>query len=118
MNGLKTFVLKGDLVQLAVAFIMGTAFAAVVTTFTAVITDLIAKILGGNPDFNGWRPGGIHVGAFVTALIAFLIMATVLYLFVVVPYNRAKQRYFPDEVAPEDPQLVVLREIRDELATR
>ncbi|HET7071223.1 MAG TPA: MscL family protein, partial [Nocardioides sp.] len=58
MTGFKNFVLRGNLVELAVAFIMATAFAAVVTAFTAIILDLIGKI-GGTSNFSGYTPGGV-----------------------------------------------------------
>lgn len=59
LTGFKEFILRGNLVELAVAFIIGTAFATVVTSFTAVILSLIAKITGGeNPNMTSFQPGG------------------------------------------------------------
>ena len=66
MKGFKEFILRGNLVELAVAFIMATAFAAVVTPSSRVILDTIGK-LGGTPDFSHYAPGGVHLGAFFTA---------------------------------------------------
>ena len=116
MKGFRDFVMRGNLVQLAVAFIVGAAFATVVKTFTDVILSLIGKI-GGNPDFNGIAPGGVPVGAFLTALVAFIIVAVVVYFFVVQPYEAAKARFSRTEVdaAPDD-DVVLLTEIRDLLA--
>ena len=68
MKGFKEFVLRGNLVELAVAFVMATAFAAVVTAFVQVILDIIGKV-GGSPDFSNYAPGGVHAGVFLTALI-------------------------------------------------
>lgn len=116
MNGFKKFLLQGDLVSLAVAFIIGGAFALVVNSFTKVVMDLIGK-LGGKPNFSDWAPGQVHVGAFITALISFVILAAVVYFFVVVPYTKAKERYFPDPV-PGATELDVLKEIRDSLQHR
>ena len=115
MTGFKNFILRGNLVELAVAFIMATAFAAVVTAFTAIILDLIGKI-GGTANFSKYAPGGVHVGAFLTALITFLVIAAVVYFFVVKPYTIAKERWFPspEPGTPEDIKL--LQEIRDLLA--
>ena len=115
MTGFKNFILRGNLVELAVAFIMATAFAAVVTTFTAIVLDLIGKI-GGTPNFSKYTPGGVHVGAFLTAVVTFLIIAAVVYFFIVVPYTKAKERWFPspEPGTPEDVKL--LQEIRDLLA--
>jgi large conductance mechanosensitive channel len=117
MTGFKNFVLRGNLVELAVAFVMAAAFALVVTTFVAVIMDLIGKI-GGTSDFSKYAPGGVHIGAFITAVIAFVVIAAVVYFFVVKPYTAAKERYFPspEPGTPEDVKL--LQEIRDLLAAR
>ena len=60
MTGFKNFILRGNLVELAVAFIMGLAFASVVTATVTVIMGLIGKI-GGTPDFSALRAGGLHV---------------------------------------------------------
>ncbi len=122
MKGFKDFIMRGNLVELAVAFIMGTAFAAVVTAFTKIIIELLAKA-GGAPDFDSWKPGGLtSIGPFLTALVGFIIMAAVLYFFVVKPYEIAKKRFTeaPAEEGPApDAQMVeLLQEIRDQLKTR
>lgn len=115
MSGFKAFLLRGNLIELAVAFIMGGAFATVVTAMVDVIMDLIG-LVGNQPDFSNYDPKGVSVGAFITALIAFLILAAVVYFAIVMPYTKAKERFFPeadkeDAAAPEDVQL--LQEIRD-----
>jgi len=116
MTGFRNFILRGNLVELAVAFIMALAFAAVVTATVTVIMDLIGKI-GGTPDFSGYAPGGIHIGAWLTSLISFLILAAVVYFLIVKPYTAAKQRYFPDEAPGEPADIALLTEIRDLLAS-
>jgi large conductance mechanosensitive channel len=117
VTGFKNFILRGNLVELAVAFIMATAFAGVVTSFVAIILDLIGKI-GGTPNFSGYAPGGVHVGAFITAVISFLVIAAVVYYLVVQPYTIAKERWFPspEPGTPEDIKL--LQEIRDLIAAQ
>jgi large conductance mechanosensitive channel len=117
MTGFRNFILRGNLVELAVAFIMATAFAVVVTTFTAIILDLIGKA-GGTPDFSNYTPGGVHVGAFITAVVTFLIIAAVVYFFIVMPYTKAKERLFPTEPEGTPADLAVLEEIRDLLAAQ
>ena len=115
MSGFKAFILRGNLVELAVAFIMGTAFALVVTTFTDTLMGFIGKA-GGQPDFGSAELAGVNVGGFINALIAFLIVAAVVYFFVVTPYTKAKERFFPSaepDGTPED--IVLLTEIRDAL---
>lgn len=114
MTGFKNFIMKGNLVELATAFIMATAFASVVTATVALIMDLIGK-LGGTPEFSSYAPGGVSVGAWLTALISFLILAAVVYFAIVVPYTKAQEKWFPknsEEVGtPED--VALLTEIRD-----
>ncbi|WGL51883.1 MscL family protein [Nocardioides sp. BP30] len=118
MSGFKKFLLQGDLVALAVAFIIGGAFATVVKSLVAVIMDLIGKA-GGTPNFSSYTPHGVHVGAFITALISFVILAAVVYFFIVVPYTRAKERFFPTPPAAEGATTEsLLAEIRDLLAAR
>ena len=127
MSGFKAFILRGNLVELAVAFIMGAAFATVVTTFTAVIMGFVSKIFGGSPNFDnielfkedGQAGTGIPIGTFLTALVAFVLLAAVVYFFVVMPYTKAKERFFPSaepDGTPED--IVLLTQIRDALVAR
>jgi large conductance mechanosensitive channel len=120
LRGFKDFIMRGNLVELAVAFIIGGAFATVVTSFTAVILSLIAKVTGGkNPDMTSFKPGDIPLGAFLTAAIAFVILAAVVYFFVVTPYNRLQARMSRgEEAAPPAPDIALLTEIRDLLADR
>jgi large conductance mechanosensitive channel len=117
MSGFKNFILRGNLVELAVAFVMASAFATVVTATVALILGLIGK-LGDQPDFSGWQPGGLPFGAWVTAVIAFLIMAAVVYFLVVKPYTAAKDRFFPAEATGTPADVALLEEIRDLLAAR
>ena len=117
MTGFKNFILRGNLVELAVAFIMGLAFASVVTATVALIMDLIGKV-GGTPNFSSYSPHGISVGAWLTALISFLILAAVVYFLIVVPYTKAKDRYFPAEESGTPADIALLEEIRDLLAAR
>jgi len=117
VTGFKNFVLRGNLVELAVAFIMGGAFATVVTATVAMLMDVVGKV-GGSADFSNYSPGGVSVGAWLTALIAFVILAAVVYFFIVVPYTTAKEKFFPspEPGTPEDVKL--LQEIRDLLAAQ
>ncbi|MFV0463569.1 MAG: MscL family protein, partial [Nostocoides sp.] len=100
---------------LAVAFVIGAAFATVITAFTAMFMDVLGK-LGGSPDFSNWVPGGVHVGAFLTALVAFVIVAGAIYFFVVKPYEAYKAN--KGIVDPADAQITLLTEIRDTLQAR
>ncbi|UFN46515.1 MscL family protein [Nocardioides okcheonensis] len=114
MTGFKNFILRGNLVELAVAVIIGTSFAAVVTAFTGMLLSAVSKVTDGkDPDFDNFAPGDVLVGPFLTALIAFLILAAVVYFFVVVPYTKAKDRFFPAEPAGTPADVALLEEIRD-----
>jgi large conductance mechanosensitive channel len=117
MSGFKNFILRGNLVELAVAFVMAAAFAAVVTATVSLLMDVIGK-LGGSADFSNYNPGGVSVGAWITAVISFVILAAVVYFVIVLPYTEAKEKYFPtpEPGTPEDIQL--LQEIRDLLAAQ
>lgn len=97
----RDFALKGNLVELAVAFVLGVAFAAVVTSLVNdIIMQLVAAIIG-KPDFSDLTfsigDGVIRYGSFLTALITFLIIAWVLFLVV-----KAVQRAMPAKVTQRD----------------
>jgi large conductance mechanosensitive channel len=106
MSGFKKFLLRGNLVDLAVAVMIGAAFATLVAALTAdFITPLLAAI-GGKPDFGDLsftvNKSTFHYGDFINALIAFLILAAVLYFLVIVPFGKLLDRFkpAPDEPAP------------------
>ncbi len=117
MRGFRDFVLRGNLVELAVAFIMATAFTAVVTATVQMVMDVLGKI-GGVRDFSTYNPGGVSVGAFLTALVSFCVLAAVVYFVIVLPYTRAREllRLGDPDAVPED--VALLSEIRDLLANR
>ena len=117
MSGFKNFILRGNLIELAVAFIMGGAFATVVTATVKLIMDLVGKV-GGQPDFSTYAPGGVSVGAWLTAVVAFLILSVVVYFAIVKPYTVAKDKFFPAEETGVPADIALLEEIRDLLATR
>lgn len=113
MSGFKNFILRGNLVEIAVGLIMALAFAEVVNAFVAWLTSLLPDDL-----YSDLFSGGVgSFGFFLNAVIAFVMMAAVVYFFVVVPYTKAKERFFPDE-APGPSEVELLTQIRDSLATR
>ncbi|ROR54215.1 large conductance mechanosensitive channel [Luteococcus japonicus] len=115
MKGFKDFVLRGNLIEMAVAFIIGGAFATVVTAFTKVVMEMLAKA-GGAPNFDDWKIFGLTtVGPFLTALIAFLILAFIVYFFIVKPYEAAKNRFMKPAEDGDTPESL-LAEIRDLMA--
>ena len=96
MKDFKEFLLRGNLVDMAVGIVIGVAFAAVVTALVSdLITPLIAAI-GGNPDFSGLsftiNKSHFLYGAFINALIAFLVIAAVVFFLVVKPVNALMSR--------------------------
>ena len=96
MRGFKAFLLRGNVVDLAIAVVIGVAFGAVVTAFVKdLVTPLIAAI-GGKPDFASLyftvNNSKFLYGEFINAIIAFLVIAAVIYFFVVVPYTALVER--------------------------
>ena len=119
IKGFRDFLIRGNIVDLAIAVVIGGAFTAIVTQLTKSFIEPLIKVFGG---------GGIHGGAFiirgitfdwaafVNAVINFVIVAAVLYFFIVVPMNRILAKRKREEVAapavtPED--VALLQEIRD-----
>jgi large conductance mechanosensitive channel len=113
MSGFRNFLLRGSLVEIAVAFIIGAAFGSVVKTFTEWLTGLMPNsansVFGTDPQ---------SFGAFLNAVIAFVLLAAVVYFFVVLPYTKAKEHFFPKEEEGSPADIALLEEIRDLLATR
>jgi large conductance mechanosensitive channel len=104
MSGFKKFLLRGNLVDLAVAFVIGAAFASLVTGLvTDLITPLIAAI-GGKPSFDKLSFTVNHstflYGHFLNLLISFLIVAAVVYFVIVVPFSKLLERFKPTPDAP------------------
>jgi large conductance mechanosensitive channel len=91
LDEFKKFVMRGNLLELAVAFIMGVAFATVVTAFANIVLSLIAVVFGADVSFDHLtltlNDTPIPYGAFLTAVVGFLIIAWVLFL-LVKAYNR------------------------------
>jgi len=119
MHGFKQFMLRGNVLDLAVAVVMGAAFTAVVTAFVKdLLTPLIAAIFG-TPDFSaiGVTVNGskLLVGDFMNALFAFLMVGVAVYFFVVLPVNAMTARMRRGE-APTDPTTKKCPECLSEVA--
>ena len=105
MRGFKAFLLRGNVVELATAVVIGVAFGVVITAFVKdLVTPLIAAI-GGEPDFSSLSFTINHskflYGDFLNALLAFLLIAAVIYLLVIVPYTAMMAR--SKKEPPADP---------------
>jgi large conductance mechanosensitive channel len=123
LKGFKDFIMRGNVVDLAVGIVIGAAFTAVVTSFTkSFLEPLIKWISGGSGVGAGTvspAPGVVFTYAeFLNALITFLLTAAVLYFLVVLPLNKlAERRKRGEEPPPEAPseEVKLLTEIRDAL---
>ena len=132
MKGFKEFLLRGNVIDLAVAVVIGAAFTAIVTTIVnALINPLIGAVFNASsldtalvwriPTVSGGKPAEILFGAIIGAVINFVIVAAVVYFALVVPVNHLKKVAFervkndeqqtPQDVPPTDVE--VLLEIRD-----
>ncbi len=124
--GFKEFVMRGNVIALAVAVVMGTAVTALVTSFTNAVIEPLLAAVGGSDSLgfgftivSGNPATFVNIGAVISALINFVIIAAVLYFLLVVPMNKFRERYMkPADDAPPPEDVALLREIRDELRAR
>lgn len=116
--------MRGNVIDLAVAVVIGAAFSALIAAFTeAFITPLVGLVLGGGVDAGQWVINGqvINFTLMVNAIITFVITLAVIYFIFVVPMNKYRERMEAQEEAEEaEPsrEEQLLTEIRDLLATR
>lgn len=99
MKGFREFILRGNVVDLAIAVVIGAAFGNIVAALVKdLITPLIAAI-GGQPDFSAItftiNNSKFLIGDFINSLVSFLIIAAVVYYFVIIPVNRLMERFKP-----------------------
>lgn len=129
MNGFKEFIMRGNVIELAVAVIIGGAFTAIVNALVdGIFNPLIAAIF--NADEIGkavWTVGSVNfgVGAVLAAVINFLLIALVIYFFIILPMNKFNEQLYvrkhghkPSEEAAAATETDLLVEIRDLLAAR
>lgn len=116
----REFILKGNMLDLAIGVILGASFGKVVTAFTDILLGLIG-LIGKQPDFSETAPYGIKVGVFLNSIISLLIVGFALFL-VVKAYNMAKRRFEkpaePDGPAELPADVKLLAEIRDLLKNK
>jgi large conductance mechanosensitive channel len=103
-KGFRDFILRGNVMDLAVAVIIGAAFTNIVTALTKnIISPLIAALVGEpNFDYLVWNVHGgkVQYGTFLTAVIDFLILAAVVYFLLVLPTQYLLKKFKPHEAAP------------------
>jgi large conductance mechanosensitive channel len=121
----REFLLRGSVIDLAVAVVLGAAFGAVVTSFVDDILMQVIAMIGGQPDFSGLsftiNDAEFRYGEFLNTVIAFVIIGAAIFFLVIKPVNalmaRRKAGLEPEpEAVPED--VVLLGEIRDLLKTQ
>lgn len=130
-KGFKDFIMRGNVIELATGVIIGAAFTAIVTSITDNFIQPLINAIGGGGEVGGLRfqvrSGDsttiIDLGAIITAIINFLIIAAVVYFIIVLPINKmteltAKRKSQDPEEAAEASQTDLLMEIRDLLAAQ
>jgi large conductance mechanosensitive channel len=123
LKGFKEFLARGNIVDLSVAVVIGTAFTGLVTKFTeSIIQPLIDRIgAGGNSNYGILKIGigggkNIDLNILLSAAINFILVAAVVYFLVIVPYNRLRKKGEVEQA--QDTELSLLTEIRDVLAAQ
>lgn len=124
LEGFKKFIMRGNVIELAVAVIIGGAFTAIVTAFTSGIIEPLLAAVGGSPEFGlGFhlREGNpatfVNIGGILTAIFNFLIIAGVIYFLMIMPMNKLaemnarRKGIEPEEATATETEL--LAEIRD-----
>jgi large conductance mechanosensitive channel len=124
LTGFKKFILKGNVIDLAVAVIIGAAFSSVVDALVKSVMMPLISLLVGEPNFDDFLAfGDVRFGVLLTAVVNFLLVAAAIYFVIVVPMNHMIERrnrklginQDVKEEAAEDPQIALLTEIRDSL---
>jgi large conductance mechanosensitive channel len=116
LKGFRAFLLRGNVIDLAVGVIIGVAFTAIVDSLVKDVIMPIISMAGGQPDFSTLKAGPIMIGNFLNALLAFLIKAAGLYFLIVLPFSRLVAKMMV--AAAPTPSETYLKEIRDLLAAQ
>ena len=124
LTGFKKFIVKGNVIDLAVAVVIGSAFSAVVDALVKSVLMPLISLLVGEPNFDDFLAfGDVRFGVLLTAVVNFLLVASALYFVIVAPMNRLIEHrnrklgigQDAKKEAAEDPQIALLKEIRDAL---
>lgn len=123
LKGFRDFIMRGNVVDLAVAVVIGAAFTSVVKAFTDWIISPLISAVFGEPNLDNVMTFTINganfsIGAVLTALINFLIVAATVYFVVVVPMNKAQARFAKAEEPAGPSEIDLLTDIRDSLRNR
>jgi large conductance mechanosensitive channel len=125
LQGFRDFIMRGNIIDLAVGIVIGAVFANVVTTLTSSFITPLIRAMGGDTNKIGgvFRVNGqvFDYASFINALISFLITAAVLYFLVVLPMNKLAERRRKGEIPPpEKPseEILLLMQIRDAIVAQ
>lgn len=121
----KKFILKGNVIDLAVAVIIGGAFNQIINSMVADVITPIIGIIGGSPDFSSIKLGPVAIGKFINAVLNFIIVSAVIFFGIIKPMKKlqeltvkkeAEEKIAPPPSTPED--ILLLREILEEIKKR
>ena len=124
LSGFKKFILKGNVIDLAVAVVIGAAFSSVVDALVKSVMMPLISLLVGQPNFDDFLAfGDVRIGVLLTAVVNFLLVSAANYVVIITPMNRLIEHrnrklgigQEAKKEAAEDPQIALLKEIRDEL---
>ncbi|MFC7451205.1 large-conductance mechanosensitive channel protein MscL [Rhodococcus daqingensis] len=121
LKGFKEFLLRGNVLDLAVAVVVGAAFTAIVTSFTEnIVNPLVASLGGSNEMGFGFQITDspetfVNLGAVLSSVINFVLIASVVYFVLIVPFNSVKERFMTEQ-EKEATDIELLTEIRNLLA--
>lgn len=125
IKGFKEFIMRGNVIDLAVAVVVGTALTAVIDTFVSGIINPLIAMFGGQPSLASItltiNNAVFHIGSVIDAIITFVIIAAAVYFVIVVPMNKVIERRkagLEPEPDPATPETELLTEIRDLLKER
>ena len=120
LKGFKDFLIRGNVIDLAVGLIMGTAFTAVVTALVQSVLMPAISMLIQSPNFDEFLVfGQIKVGVFLTAVVNFVLIAAAVYFAVVVPTQKLTELAAKNKAEEEEEtEIALLKEIRDALAKK
>ena len=121
IKGFRDFLMRGNVVDLAVAVVIGAAFGAIVKGLSDGIINPIIAAIFGKPNLDTVGTFTINnsvfsIGLVLTPIVNFIIVAAAIYFIVVVPVNKLRSRFVKEEEAAEAEEITLLREIRDNLA--
>jgi large conductance mechanosensitive channel len=118
LKDFRDFLMRGNILELAIAFVLGVAFAAVVNSLVKNVIMQIVAYIGDKPTFSDVTLGKLQIGAFLTDVVSFLLIAAAVFFLVVKPmlmFMARRERGEEPAVPPPSEEVVLLREIRDAL---